>query len=223
MTTLYLIRHSVRIPYNRIEVYNTVQNDIIRREKICLSPLGEKRAEILAGKQELANMDVVYTSNCVRTIQTAKYLLENQHLNFSIDDRFDERRVGKSNEDLVKNWRVLQYTDENYKTEGGESQLDVRNRVTEAVNEVLEKNKGKRIAIYTHGYAITFYLMNFCKLLETEALSNGNRIKLEFNNEIIIDRPINAPEVFKLVFDDDNIIQSIKVIEFDDLEYMNGV
>ena len=37
---------------------------------------GEKRAEILSNEKELQNIDVVYTSNCVRTLQTAKYLLE---------------------------------------------------------------------------------------------------------------------------------------------------
>lgn len=79
MTTIYLIRHSVRMKENIINEYNTNQDKTIRKEKIILSVEGEKRAEILCNKEELNNIDVVYTSNCVRTLQTAKYLIEKQN------------------------------------------------------------------------------------------------------------------------------------------------
>ncbi len=69
----------------------------------------------------MQNIDAVYTSNCVRTLQTAKYLLKKQNLRVNIDERFDERRVGKPNDDIVKDWWLKQYIDENYKTEGVES------------------------------------------------------------------------------------------------------
>lgn len=79
-TVVYLIRHSVRFNNkNLIEKYNTNQNELIKYEKIILSVTGEKRAEILSNEKELQNIDVVYTSNCVRTLQTAKYLLEKQN------------------------------------------------------------------------------------------------------------------------------------------------
>ena len=95
-TVVYLIRHSVRFNNkNLIEKYNTNQNELIKYEKIILSVTGEKRAEILSNEKELQNIDVVYTSNCVRTLQTAKYLLEKQNLKVNIDERFDERRPGK--------------------------------------------------------------------------------------------------------------------------------
>ena len=68
-----------------IESYNTKQNDILKYEKIILSTLGEERAKILSEQKELENIDVVYTSNCVRTLQTAKYLLEKQNLKVNID------------------------------------------------------------------------------------------------------------------------------------------
>ena len=75
MTILYLIRHSVRLPLENIESYNTKQDKLILNEKIVLSPLGEERAKLLSEKEELQNIDVVYTSNCVRTLATAKYLM----------------------------------------------------------------------------------------------------------------------------------------------------
>ena len=80
MTIIYLIRHSVRMPIDNIESYNTKQDKLILNEKIVLSPLGEDRAKLLSEKEELQNIDVVYTSICVRTIATAKYLMDKQKL-----------------------------------------------------------------------------------------------------------------------------------------------
>lgn len=218
MTTLYLIRHSVRMKQNKIEKYNTNQDKLILNEKIILSSEGEKRAKLLSEKEELKNIDVVYASNCVRTLQTAKYLLEKQNLSVTIDDRLDERRVGIPNGEIYPDWFERQYKDENYKTVGGESQKDVRNRMDEAITEILKQHENKRIAIFTHGYAITFYLLKYCKLIDV----TDEKLKYEFNNKILFDKKINAPEVFKLTFDKEKL-KSIELIEFEDIPYNNGV
>ena len=219
-TTVYLIRHSVRFNSNKILQYNTNQNNILKNEKIILSVEGERRAEILSNEKELQNIDIVYTSNCVRTLQTAKYLLKKQNLRVNIDERFDERRVGKPNDDIVKDWWLKQYIDENYKTEGGESQKEVRSRFTDAFNDVLKANKGKRIAIFSHGYAITFFLMTWCKFKYNGIKDN---LQFYFRNKKIFDKKLNAPEVFKLVFDENNKIKDIKNIEFKSLPYVDGL
>lgn len=217
MTTIYLIRHSVRIKMSEME-YNTSQDRLILNEKIILSPLGEERAKILADEEELQNIDKVYCSNCVRTLQTAKYLMEKQNLKCTIDDRLDERRTGIPNDKEFPNWFELQYLDENFKTVGGESQLDVRNRFSEVIKEVLENYKDKRICIFSHAYAITFYLLKYCKL---EHVSK-EKFTIKFKDKIVMDRGINAPEVFKLTFDGDNLYD-IELLDFDDLDYNFGV
>ena len=217
MTTLYLIRHSVRMKRDDIETYNTTQPRIIREEKIVLSSEGERRAELLSKKEELQNIDVLYTSNCVRTLQTAKYMMESQNLKANIDERLDERRVGEIKV-FYPDWFERQYRDENYKTDGGESQKDVRKRMDEVINEILEKHKNKRIAVFTHAYAITFYLLKYCKLISII----DEKFKYEYNGKIIFEKSINAPEVFKLTFDGKEI-KNIELIEFDDLPFCHGV
>ena len=219
-TTIYLIRHSIRFNNNYIEQYNTCQNKTIKNEKIILSIEGEKRAEILSNEKELQNLDAVYTSNCVRTLQTAKYIVEKQNLKVNIDDRFNERVAGKPNDDKVKDWFVRQYIDENYKTEGGESQKEVRERFTKGFTQVLNNKKGKRIAIFSHGYAITFFIMTWCKF---EYIEDKDSLKFTFKNKEIFNKKINAPEVFKLEFDENNAIINIQNIEFDDLPYKDGL
>lgn len=212
MTTLYLIRHSIRFSNSDIIEFKTSQSPLLQSEKSVLSVEGEKRAEILARQEELQNIDVAYASNCVRTLQTAKYLLKAQNLKVTLDERLDERRFGEPNSDKFPDWFERQYLDENFKTVGGESQKDVRERMNEAINEILENNKGKRIAVFSHGYAITFYLMQWYKLLDVTA---EQKITFEYNGKVVYDRKINAPEVFKLTLDEKNNVENIEVIDID--------
>ena len=216
-TTVYLIRHSVRLNMkNNIESYNTTQENIIKSEKIILSVTAERRAEKLSNERELQNIDVVYASNCVRTLQTAKYLMEKQNLKANLDERLDERRTGKPNDKEYPDWYTRQFQDENFKTEGGESQKDVRERMEEAFNEIVEKNKGKRIAIFTHGNAMTFLMMKWCKV---ENVTPNKEITLSYNGKIIFNKRLNSPEVFKLTLDENNNVKNVENIEFADLEF----
>ena len=217
MTTVYLIRHSVRMKNNLIESYNTHQDKTIQNEKVILSVLGERRAEILANEEELQNIDVVYTSSSVRTLETAKYLIEKQNLKVNIDERLNERVAGIPNENEVVDWKK-QYEDPTYITTNGESQLDVRKRFEESFNEIIKNNKDKRIAIFSHGYAITFFLLKYCKLLPFK----DDKLNYEYNGKILFNKTINAPEVFKMIIDGDNVID-IELIEFADLPFEFGV
>ena len=219
-TTVYLIRHSVRFDLlGLIDGYNTTQDRNLKREKIILSVTGEKRSEKLANEEELQNIDVVYTSNCVRTLETAKYLVEKQNLKVNIDARFDERRLGIDNKDKYPNWFELELIDENFKTEGGESQIDVRNRFVPAFDEAVRSNKGKRIAIFSHGIAIAYFLLRWCKV---ERVDPDKRFSLSFNGKVFFDKIYNSPEVFKIVLDEEERPISIDLITFEDIEQMNA-
>lgn len=219
-TVVYLIRHSVRMKGEMIDTYNTSQSDLLKNEKIILSVSGEKRAEILSREEELQNIDVLYTSNCVRTLQTAKYMMESQNLKANIDSRFDERRVGTDFSLNVSDWFILQYTDSNFRPLGGECQEEVRNRMYEALEEVVSANKGKRIAIFSHGLAITFLLLKWCHL---DSVSLDRKLVFSFKGKEVFNNRINSPDVFKLVFDEENNVLSIENIEFSDLDYEDFV
>lgn len=145
-------------------------------------------------------------------------MLARQNLKVNIDDRLDERRVGIPNDDLVKDWFERQYLDENYKTINGESQKMVRDRMGKVLDEILSNDRGKKVAVFTQGYAITFLLLNWCKLDEIREDNGSHILKYSFNNKIIFDKKINSPEVFKLTFDEEKLI-NIENIVFKDLPY----
>ena len=214
MTTVYLIRHSTRIDKHYIEKYLTSDCSLVRNEKDILSVEGERRAEILSKEPELSNIDKVYTSKCVRTLQTAKYLMERNNLPAIIDERLDERRVGIPNEGKHHDWFVKQYKDKDFKTENGESQNEVVERLNEVINEIVENNPDKKIAIFSHGYAICFYLLQYSKLDYIDADKN---IRIKYKNKVLLDGLLNAPEVFKLTFDNLKLVD-IEHLEFADLK-----
>ena len=207
LTTVYLIRHSEKIDNKLLDNSNNSEYYQTRREKIILSIEGEKKAEKLSKLKEFEDIDVIFSSNYARSLQTAKYLAERKNLVIHIDDRFNERKLGILQED--EKIHIKQYYDENIKNSEGESRKEVTKRMLEAFLEVVNNNRGKKIAIFTHDSSMTFLIMQWCKL---EYIREDKHKCLSFNNKVIIDRKYNAPEIFKLLVDSKNNVIDIKNI-----------
>ena len=218
MTVIYFIRHSVKYQKCEYDSYNAPDDKDMKDEKSILSVIGEKRAEILCNNDKFNDVDVIYASNMVRSQQTAKYLATRLSKHINVDARLNERRYGKQNSDDFKDWYERQYLYKDFRTEGGESQEDVRERMLDILSEILKKHNNKVVAVFSHGYAITFMLLKWCKLL---SVNRERVLKYEFNNKVIFNNIINAPEVFKLTFDNDKLLD-IELIEFDSLPYMDA-
>ena len=208
MTTIYLIRHS-----KPLKVNNTFNNDNlqIQNEKSSLSIEGEQIAKEKLNKDEFNNLDIIFSSNYVRAIQTAKYLSNQNYLEINIVSDLGERKFGiDSWEQLPDNFERKQFLDENYKIGNGESQKEVRDRMYSTIIKILEENINKRIAIVSHATAISYLLKKWCDIQVVD-----DKLRYSFNNNIILDGYFNYCETFKLEFDDKNKIISIKNIKFD--------
>lgn len=202
-TEIFLIRHAEPFKYNApIDEEPQVKN-----EKIPLSKIGEKQASLLSENQNLNNFDLVISSNYVRAISTAKYLL-NENTEFIVDPSFNERKMGT--EEKTKEFWLDQLYDENVKCIDGESQKEVRKRMFCSIEKILKGNKYKKIAIVTHATAMTFLLMKWCKL--ENAQLEGKKRTLSFNDAIVISDKFNTPEVFKLTFNNSDIISIERII-----------
>lgn len=90
-TVIFLIRHSEQ--YRDYEYNNDLDNERVRNKKIILSVEGEEKAKIFAKKKELNSIDVLYSSDYVRAISTAKYIAKNNNLPINIDNRLGERKI----------------------------------------------------------------------------------------------------------------------------------
>ena len=205
MTEVYLIRHS-----EKYRNFNNIINDDsfqLFNEKIILSINGEMLANKLANMEEMSNIDVVFASNYVRSVGTAKYIAYRNKIDVNIDKNFGERIYGINSIDgIMDDFNVKQWNDIDYKLPNGESRRDVTNRMYNALIRVINDYKNKRIAIVSHGTAISFLLDKWCDVFVNYNNDNKMNTKIVFKNKIIFDNNISAPCVFKIVFDDNNII-----------------
>ncbi len=193
-TVIYLIRHAETVEENGIR--NTNENSQMINEKEILSIKGEEQSKKLSENTELQNLDVIWTSNYTRAKATAKYIAYKNNLQYNIDKRLSERKLGNM-DDLAKFMNNKETRDPSreqlafpeFKTRDGESANDTNKRMNDFFNEILEKYKGKRIAVISHGGTIKFYLLSFCKINE--------RLNLEYKeNELAI----NSPCLLKMTF-----------------------
>ena len=206
ITTIYLIRHS-----KPLKVNNNLNNDNlqIQNEKSSLSIEGEQMAKEKLNNKELNNIDVLYSSNYVRTIQTAKYLAENNNIEINIISNLGERKFGiDSWEQLPENFERKQILDENYKIGTGENQKEVRDRMYSTIIKILNENKNKRIAIVSHATAISFLIKKWCDV----GIIN-DKLRYSFKNNILLEGYIEYCASFKLEFAEDNHLINIEFLK----------
>lgn len=199
-TIIYLIRHAKTINENGVR--NTDEDLQSINEKEILSVEGEEDARKLSEKLELRNLDIIWSSYYTRAKETAKYIAYKNNLQYNLDKRLSERKLG-NREDLAKFMKNKETRDPSreqlafldFKTRNGESAKDTNDRMNEFIEEILENYKGKRIAVVSHGGAIKFYLLNYCKVNE--------RLNLEYKGKEL---NITSPYLLKLVFRENNLV-----------------
>ena len=89
MTYIYLIRHSEQLKMKGC----TEEDSQIANEKIALSINGEKKAEEISKLEEVKNIEVLWCSNYVRAISTAKYIAKENNIELNIDKKLGERKL----------------------------------------------------------------------------------------------------------------------------------
>ena len=207
-TTIYLIRHSEPTPKANVKIINCKDSSQVSTEKAFLSVSGEKRAEELSKKEELKNIDAVYSSSYVRALETAKYIALENNTIINIDERLNERKIGeKGNMDQLE-FEKLQKKDFNFKLSGGESLEQTKKRMIEAMKSILMFETGNRVAIVSHATALTTLLSTWCEL----GYNYDEEIILSYKDKTIIDGNWTAPHVIKVIFEG-TIVK--------DIEYLN--
>ncbi len=209
MTTIYILRHSQ--PFRKLlGNYNVNEIEQIRNEKNMLSVDGERLAEEMSRRNELQNIDVLYSSHYVRAMCTAKYISDKNNILLNVDERFGERRFGVNDmSELPKTFFEDQFRDWNYKLDNGESANEVCERMYKGIMDVLSEHPNKQIAIVSHGTAISTLLSKWCDVVLNE---DTKLVEIYFDEKLVFDGDWNCPELFKLEFDDDNMLIAINNI-----------
>ena len=209
-TVVYLIRHSEVTPKSNLKYISNNDSLQIQNEKAFLSVSGEKKAELLSKHPELQKIDAVYSSSYVRALETAKYIALENNTIINVDERLNERKIGKAGDMDWNEFNRLQMRDFDFKLELGESLNQTKKRIVEAMKNILMFETGNRVAVVSHSTALTCLLGAWCEI----GHNYNDEIILSYGDETIIDGHFSAPMVFKVVFDGMNVIS---------LEYLNIV
>ncbi len=129
-----------------------------------LSELGKQQAEITAKALAKEGIDVIYSSDLLRAVQTAEPLAEILELEINKTSAFRERNVGvlegltfrQSKDQFPKDYYALINRNVNHVITEGESYRQLLKRGTNALKEIFYIHKGRRIAVFSHTGAICY-------------------------------------------------------------------
>lgn len=170
MKRIYLIRHC--------KAEGQEQAAKLTTEGVAQS---HQLAEFLADK----NIDYIVTSPFVRAIETIIPFCKKIGMDYSVDNRLEERVLSSKNLD---NWMDLlkesyEYLDLVY--EGGESSREAMNRGMEVINEVM-KGSYHNAAVVTHGALMSLILKYFDSSIgyaEWSKLTNPDIYVISYDNQ----------------------------------------
>jgi 2,3-bisphosphoglycerate-dependent phosphoglycerate mutase len=156
VTRLYLVRHgqSAGNAEGRFGGHSTTP----------LSELGKEQAEITARHLAKERIEAIYSSDLARAVQTAEPLAKLLELKIIKTSAFRERKVGvlegltfdESKAKYPKDYYALVNRDIQHIITGGESYRQLLRRTTGVLREILQINRGKRVAIFSHTGTICF-------------------------------------------------------------------
>ena len=90
---IFLIRHSEQLRLKGIK--KAKEDSQTENEKIILSVEGEEKAKEISKLEELNSIELLWSSNYVRSIATSKYIAGSNNIDINIDERLNERKLRK--------------------------------------------------------------------------------------------------------------------------------
>ena len=161
-TTVYLVRHGT-----------TAWNQQLRYQGQADNPLdeaGEKQGACLKNYFRDIHVDLGVTSPLQRAVKTLEFCLDSQdhdvpvlvepavmEINFGAVDGMTKEEIQAAFPEFYRMY-VLNEDRGHAKAPGGESMIEVYNRVSEAIMRIVKEHRGETIVIASHGTAIQTFL-----------------------------------------------------------------
>lgn len=198
-TTLYIVRHC--------EAQGNLKRIFQGLTDLDITEAGEKQLEKLSQRFSDIEIDAVYSSPLLRAQKTALAIANPKGLNVTEDHGLIELNggviEGMSFADIFTNYPKIEddwlNNPQNFCAPKGESMRQVYERIWLTVQKIAKENKGKTVAVATHGGAIRNLICRITKgsieklnevgWSENTAVSklvfdNNFNVKAEFINDI---------------------------------------
>ena len=149
--TYFLLRHGQATHNVSYMIASTVSEESDSPSR--LTDVGREQSQTAAEKLSKESIDYIYSSPYKRTVDTATIVAEQLGLDIKTDKRLREVDVGTlsgfSEEEYHEYFRGKDKFTE--AAEGGESLIDLRNRMKGFLDDMEERYTGKNILIVSHG------------------------------------------------------------------------
>ncbi len=154
ITKLYLIRHG--------ESEANSKNVFIGHTDLDITEKGHLQAEAAAQYLKDIHADVIYSSNLIRAYNTALHTARVKDMEVIKTEKLREIYAGKWEnlhvDEIAEKYRedrdTWRYNIGLSRPTGGESFIEVRDRIAVALKEIAEANEGKSVFCFTHAAVI---------------------------------------------------------------------
>lgn len=204
-SVIYLIRHGKT---DKTKLINT-GDEITGHKEVDIEDSFIPKIEEFSKRMNFKSIKNVYSSNYIRAKKTARILSGKDDI--KIDNRLGERLGGTPNLDITpEEYYKMQFDNPDFCFPGGETVNQIIKRMDEAINDIIDNNRGKESIVVSHGAAITFYLRKWCNIEITDVQNKIRRF--EYNGKVIHEGIVNFLQCFKLTFNDNNEPINIEVL-----------
>lgn len=143
-----------------------------------LSARGRRQSEATAKALASEKFSAIYSSDLKRAVETATPLARLTGAPLETSDAFRERSVGvmegltfeEAAAQYPEQYAALLHRDFEHVLLGGESYRQTLDRASKKLDEVIEKHKGGRIAVFTHTGAICILILHLMGALDSPEL-----------------------------------------------------
>ena len=135
---VYLISNNLVLENIVYETDETLEQKRINRP---LSIMGEKKAMDLAKK---VNVQIIYSSFYASALATAKYLRSKNDVVISINSNLKDAVIGELGSKNIKNLRLMQEKDFNYRYINGESLNDTKLRMKKIMQKIISSSEDRK-------------------------------------------------------------------------------
>lgn len=158
MTRIYIVRHA--------EAMGNVLEFFQGRTDTEVSEKGKKQLECLGERFKDIHIDVLYSSPLSRAMATAGAVNRYHGLPVQVSEEiieinggdWENRKWSELPQLFPKEYDLWRNEINRFAAPNGESTLQVYDRMKEAMRKIAHENRGKTVAVVSHGMAIKAYL-----------------------------------------------------------------
>lgn len=194
-TIIYLTRHG--------QTLWNIEKRLQGRGNSPLTEEGIERAKELRDRIKNIHIDIIYSSPIERALNTANIIKGDKDIEVVTDDGLMEMCFGdyegRITDEIMKenpSWNIdlIMKGDTKLSAPNGENLAEVRDRVSKAMDRIIEENKGKTILIVAHGITLKALMYYFkdeevnCEVMGQATLTKiktieNNDFNIEFKND----------------------------------------